>query len=289
MEYSIDHLPETKKDQIFQAKNLILDKIPDVINIILFGSYAKGEWVEDRFFENGILYEYVSDFDVLIVTKNRISLTDEYLFQDKIVNAWKHRTPINPHVQDLNSVNEGLEKGQYFFVDILREGVCLYDSYQTRFSEPKFLSEQEKKEIAAKNYEKFYSGANRILKYAKLGFDQSLSDKDDLRDITFLLHQVAERFYNSVLLVYGNFKPKTHNLAKLRENIKVYSKDLYHLFSPLQENYEESLLFNLLKRSYIGARYKDDFPVTAKEITLLLERMDRMAKIVKDACAPKIS
>jgi|TARA_R110002020_G_scaffold284702_1_gene500185 uncharacterized protein len=289
MKSSIDHLPLAKKDQIFQAKDLIFSKIPDVVYIILFGSYAKGEWVEDRFFENGILYEYVSDFDVLIVTKNPISLTEEYLYQDKIVNAWKHRTPINPHVQDLNSVNDGLERGQYFFIEILREGICLFKDEQIKFSEPILLSEWERKEIAAKNFEKFYSGANRVLKYAKIGFEQSLSDKDDLRDITFLLHQVVERFYSSVLLVYGNFKPKTHNLAKLRENIKAYSKDLYHLFSPLPENKEETLLFNLLKKSYIGARYNDDFPVTEKEITLLLEKMDRMAKIVKDACAPKIS
>jgi predicted nucleotidyltransferase len=35
--------------------------------VILFGSHARGDWVED-FQET---YEYVSDFDILIVTKDR--------------------------------------------------------------------------------------------------------------------------------------------------------------------------------------------------------------------------
>jgi predicted nucleotidyltransferase len=37
--------------------------------IILFGSYARGDWVED-YQEK---YEYVSDFDILIITKDKTS------------------------------------------------------------------------------------------------------------------------------------------------------------------------------------------------------------------------
>jgi len=35
--------------------------------IILFGSYARGEWVED-YQEN---YEYISDYDILVITADR--------------------------------------------------------------------------------------------------------------------------------------------------------------------------------------------------------------------------
>lgn len=36
--------------------------------VILFGSYAKGEQVEDIYSEKGTTYEYKSDFDILVVT-----------------------------------------------------------------------------------------------------------------------------------------------------------------------------------------------------------------------------
>jgi predicted nucleotidyltransferase len=37
--------------------------------VILFGSFARGNWVFDRYSEDGILYEYASDYDFLIITK----------------------------------------------------------------------------------------------------------------------------------------------------------------------------------------------------------------------------
>jgi hypothetical protein len=41
--------------------------------IILFGSYARGGWVEDVYGEDGVIYEYRSDFDILVVTEDKAS------------------------------------------------------------------------------------------------------------------------------------------------------------------------------------------------------------------------
>ena len=35
--------------------------------VILFGSHARGDWVEDRYEKEGVTYEYVSDYDLLVV------------------------------------------------------------------------------------------------------------------------------------------------------------------------------------------------------------------------------
>src|SRR5690606_2501723 len=150
-------------------------------------------------------------------TNRPLGLVNEYLYQDKIVNSWKHKIPINPHVQDFNSVNEGLELGQYFFVEILNDGVLLFDSSLHQFSKPKLLTEEQIRALALEKYKKWYKGGLRILKYAKVGMGVSISEKEELKDIAFLLHQAAERFFSCVLLVFGNYKPKTHNLSKLRE------------------------------------------------------------------------
>ena len=285
----ITFLPEGKRQQIFEARDLILEKVPEVEKIFLFGSYAKGKWVEDRYFENGILYEYLSDYDFLVVTSGPLGLVNEYLCQDKIVNNWKHKIPINPHVQDFSGVNDGLELGQYFFVEILNEGILLFDSNLHQFSKPKMLTEEQIRNLALEKYNKWYKGGLRILKYAKVSLEVSISENEELKDIAFLLHQAAERFYTCVLLVFGNYKPKTHNLSKLREYVKVYSKELYLLFSPLPENPREYYLFNLLKSSYIDARYKEEFEISETELNFLIEKIDRMGKIVKEVCKPKIS
>lgn len=54
MKHSLEHLTEYKQAEIKKISDIIREVInPD--KIILFGSYAKSEQVEDRYVENGIL------------------------------------------------------------------------------------------------------------------------------------------------------------------------------------------------------------------------------------------
>ena len=47
MKKTLSHLPEYKRKELELIRDIILEKIPDVRMIILFGSYARGEAVED--------------------------------------------------------------------------------------------------------------------------------------------------------------------------------------------------------------------------------------------------
>jgi len=52
---SLGHLPEHKKEELKLITDLIVEKMqPDFV--LLFGSYARGNWVEDQYREDGILY-----------------------------------------------------------------------------------------------------------------------------------------------------------------------------------------------------------------------------------------
>ena len=51
--------------------------------VILFGSYATGKWVEDRYIEKGITYEYRSDFDLLVVITHE-EFSQKFKIEDKI-------------------------------------------------------------------------------------------------------------------------------------------------------------------------------------------------------------
>src|SRR3569833_759430 len=110
MKTSLNHLPEHKQQQILQITDIIKEVvIPE--KIILFGSYATGTWVKDEYFENGIRYSYISDYDFLVVARENGE--KEYLYTDKIINRSRHKTnvAINCIILDINYVNEGLSFG----------------------------------------------------------------------------------------------------------------------------------------------------------------------------------
>lgn len=288
MKTSLSYLPQIKQEQILQ----VVDIIKEVANpqkIILFGSYATGTWVEDKYFENGTSYEYISDYDFLIVTKD--STEKEYDILDKIINRSRHlfKTPVNAIIHDIGYVNEGLEIGQYFFTDIIKEGVLLEDVSTVNFSKPRLLSAIEKKEIAQRYFNKWFHSASNFVNFSNTAFTQLTEKKEPLNDAAFLLHQACEKLYNTILLVFYGYKPKTHNLDKLRQYTKQLSEELFSIFPfPIADNFETHL-FDLLKRGYIDARYKDDYVITADEFKVLLDRVKKMKEIVQKISIERIN
>jgi predicted nucleotidyltransferase len=91
-----------------------------VLKVILYGSYARGDWVEDH--SSG----YRSDYDILIAVNSEafaqeqelwLSL-DERLLQEQI--AHRIKPPVIPVVHSLHDINDQLSRGRPFFVDIKR-------------------------------------------------------------------------------------------------------------------------------------------------------------------------
>ncbi|WP_459874071.1 nucleotidyltransferase domain-containing protein, partial [Endothiovibrio diazotrophicus] len=57
---SLDHLPEAKRHQLRRITECICQSVP-LDRLVLFGSYARGDWVEDP------ANRYFSDYDLLVV------------------------------------------------------------------------------------------------------------------------------------------------------------------------------------------------------------------------------
>ena len=281
MKTSLNHLPLSKRNHILE----IVDIIKEVVTpekIILFGSYAKGKYVEHRYTgKDGIFYEYVSDYDFLVVTLN--NTIKEYELEDIINSRTQHfKQPINLQIHEIDYINEGLEFGQYFFTDIVNEGVLLYDTDLVDFAEPRELTPAEEKEIAERYFDIWFPGAVAFLK----GVNFFLSE-GEYKIGVFNLHQATESLYYTVLLVFTGYKPKTHNLHKLRKQAKHISEELFLLF-PIETSKEEKNLFDLLKRGYIDARYKSDFVITKEELSILINRIIKMKSIVEKISKEKI-
>lgn len=282
MKSSLSHLPKTKQEQILKVAEII-KQVASPEKIILFGSYAKGNYVEHKYVGGeGIIYEYISDYDFLVVMKD--SPVKAYELDDEITTrAEKIGPPVNVEIHDIEFINEGLSFGQYFFADIVKEGVLLYDTDQVDFVEPKELTTEEQKVIAERYFQIWYPAGIEFLETVSFSLQRK-----NYKMAAFLLHQATECFYYTILLVFTGFKSKTHNLKKLRKQAKYLSEKLFLLF-PIENHKKEKHLFDLLKRGYIDARYRSDYLITEKEILSIIDHVKEMKKIVEQICSKKIN
>jgi uncharacterized protein len=280
MKTSLAHLPEYRRKEIKKALQIIVETVSPE-KVVLYGSHATGEWAEDRYVEGHILYDFESDYDILVVTKPG-DIRKDYEITDQIVNRCRYRVPVNVITHDMDYVNEQLRKGQYFFSDIIKEGILLYDAGNIEFEKPKELSVKESKAIAETDFNKWFTSANEFLIDAKNAYSRNSYKKS-----AFELHQATERMYNAIMLVYTGYKPKTHNLDKLRTFTKEFSKELYEIF-PMNTK-EEEHLFDLLQKAYIDARYKDEYTINKNEVSTLLERIQTLQQITEAICTKKIN
>lgn len=149
MNTSLGHLPDYKQRQLKEITEIIV-KAVDPEKVILFGSHATGRWVEHRYTEGGITYEYISDYDILVITKSGDDRKD-YEVQDIIENRCIYKTPVTVIAHDIDFINKMLSEGQYFFTDIEKEGILLYDAGNIPLAERKPLSAAKAKVMARKS------------------------------------------------------------------------------------------------------------------------------------------
>lgn len=283
MNPNLSHLPESKQKEIAEILEIIKEEArPE--KVILFGSHASEKWVEDEYVEDGVRYSYISDYDFLVVIKKAEDQEKEHAVISHIENRTAHiKNAVSPIVHDIDYINEGLRFGQYFFTDIIREGILLYDTDNYQFAEPAQLSPQEEKEKAQGYFDIWFQQASEFLEHAKIALDRTTFNMG-----AFFLHQAAECFYSTALLVFTGYKPKTHNLQKLRNYAKHISPELYTIFRTPILDEREYHLFDLLKRGYIDARYKPDYHITAEELQALIEKVTRMQEVVERICKEKV-
>jgi predicted nucleotidyltransferase len=148
MKTSLTHLSDYKQHELADIVKTITEHHPTVEMIILFGSFARGDWVEERA-DDGVHYKYRSDYDFLIITEKEYQAMkieqDHVLYQSLRAIS---KTPISLIAHDINFVNRRLRKAQYLFTDIKQQGICLYDTNKFELVEPKELVAAERKRLA---------------------------------------------------------------------------------------------------------------------------------------------
>ncbi|MEC3947571.1 HEPN domain-containing protein [Sphingobium sp. HWE2-09] len=254
-----------------------------ILKIILFGSYARGDWVEDP------VGRYFSDYDILVVVDHE-DLTDipefwaktEERLLEELTEGKALRTQVSPIYHSLEDVNEKLRLGRYFFLDILKDGVLLHEEPNHQFIEPKPLSSGEALREAREFFEEWFGSAEGFLDTARYAASQGRD-----KEAAFQLHQSAERFYHCVFLVRALYSPKTHNLNRLRALTEQFEPRL-RLVWPTDTRLHKRA-YNLLREAYIKARYSREFIIGEEELAWLDDRVTLLQQLVGELCLAHIA
>lgn len=287
MKRSIKRLPKCTQEELTILLELIRHHVEHCQMVILYGSYARGNYVLwDSKIEFGVNTSYQSDYDLLVVIPNATAKRAEKKLRQVVTKYHNHfegRRHASPQfvVEHINTVNNNLEISQYFFTDIVKDGIMLYDSGKSKLAKPRQLSYKEIRDIAQREFDTVYPYGVRFLKLANSEF----ADKSH-NTSAFLLHQACEKFYNCILLVFTNYRPKNHKLNELGGMVKRFSMELVTVF-PQNTDFEKEC-FDLLCRSYIEARYNIDFKITREQLEYLLSRAEILREMTGRLCTEKI-
>ncbi|WP_313263940.1 HEPN domain-containing protein [Sphingobacterium sp.] len=283
----LSHLPQHKQAELAEIVEIICE-ITSPAKIILFGSHASNKWVEDEYEENGTTYSYISDYDILVVLPDG-DKEKEHDIASKIENrTLKYKNDVSPIVHSFNYVNKGLEMGQYFFRDILKEGILLFDNEKYIFSKLKSLSKQQEKEFAIQNFDTWIKTGSSFFDGTKALLENAMDKGLDFRQVIFNLNQTAEKFYGGILLIFVGYKPKTHRLKVYRKYSKNISDKLNQIFNYPIGDSEEYRLFDILNKSYLEARYQDDYYIDIEDLKKLIFKIEMLEGISIALCKERI-
>ena len=288
MKDSIAYLPKDKQDDLVFLVKEILKRLPQTEYIILYGSYARGNYVRRsvRIEDGGIPTVKISDYDIYVVTSGFNSKKAETVLDnvEDIFFSGKdfdRDTPVQFITDDIKALNKYLEEGRYFYTQIKQEGVVLYNSGKYKLSRRRKLNFAEIKEQAQEYFDEKFEKGNFF-------FDDAVTNKgrERFQMSSFYLHQACENYYYAIRLTFTLRNNKQHNLSKLSSSVRRYIDDLGTVFP--QNTPEEKRLFVLLKAAYVEARYTPYFVVTKEDIDALIPKVELLRDIAKRICEAKI-
>jgi uncharacterized protein len=290
MRTDVDHLPAVQQGELERVQRVLMEEFAEaigrattpsrkngkILKIILFGSYARDDWVDEP--ENG----YQSDFDLLVVV-NHEDLTDIahywYVAEDRILRDAEIGRPVNIIVHSLDEVNQSLRRGEYFWVDIARDGIILYELPRHPLATPMPLTSADAYQMASQYFEEWLPSIDRALFTASDQVQKGSDDRGWRKDAAFTLHQAVERAYICFLLVRTLYFPRSHNIKFLRSLAEDNEPRLIEAWP--RERRIDRRRFQLLKRAYVEARYSTAYEISIEELNAILASVRTLRDLVE--------
>ncbi len=293
MKKTLDHLPLPKQSELRHVVDVIRASFEEAIStrraerlkhgkilkVILYGSYARGDWVHDP------VGRYFSDFDLLVLVDHEDLTDGEFWFDANnrtMPGEGEIRTPVSIIVHTLDDVNDQLDRGRYFFADIVRDGIVLYDTPGAKLHKPATIKAKAALAEAEGYFEKWMSSSASFARGA--GF--YIGDGADPNLAAFMLHQASEHLYHCILLVVTLYSGKAHNLAFLRKKAEAIDPRLAEAWP--RENKFERRCFELLREAYVKARYSEHYNISDEELAWLSERVEVLRGLAVAVCEERL-
>jgi uncharacterized protein len=298
MRTDLDHLPAVKQRELERVVEIIFDEFGQatenatgprkgarILKIILFGSHARGDWVDAPLSAN----QYKSDYDILIIVSQK-ELTDRAAYwakaEERLIRAYTIektlRTPVNFIVHSLHEVNDGLSHGRVFFMEVVKDGIAIYQSDDAELARPKPQSPQQALDTTREYFEEYLPAGLRkhdlALEAQRRGYS---------KDAAFLFHQATESLYQGVLLTLTYYTPYNHNIAFLRSLAEGVDRRLFGIWP--EGTHRERAMFQKLKEAYTKARYSKHYKISEEELTWLGARVEELGRVVHQVCIDKIA
>tara|TARA_R110002073_G_scaffold13035_1_gene56057 strand:- start:1218 stop:2129 length:912 start_codon:yes stop_codon:yes gene_type:complete len=290
MKTDLDHLPPKKQWELEHIKDIIFEEFDKIVQggtaawrakgriewVILFGSYARGDWVDEPQTTKG----YKSDYDLLIIVNDRqlLELTNLWFeIEERFLRDKRLKTPVTFILETRANLNDALARGQYFFNDIRQQGIALHQTPNARLSQPKALSAAEALTTAQDYCDIWLKNAKTSLKVAHF-----CQQEGDLNKAAFEYHQAVEGIYNALLLTLTGYCPPTHNLKALRSLAEDIDRRLVEAWP--REGRKDQTAFNKLVNAYVKARYSKHYTITEDELHWLESRIAPLQATVEEIC-----
>jgi predicted nucleotidyltransferase/HEPN domain-containing protein len=299
MRTNLDHLPPHKSRELERVVQIIFEEFEDALalanrqwkkrgrieKIILYGSYARGGWVDEPHTAKG----YRSDFDLLIIVNDK-RLTERVDYWLKLEDRLNRelaitqtlRTPVNFIVHTLQEVNDGLAHGRYFFMDVRHDGIALYQTADDELHQPKPKAPTHALAMAKEYFDDWYP--NSMKRYEGAMF---FIEKQYTKQAAFDLHQTAESLYHCVLLVVTFYTPHVHNLGFLRKQAERIDRRLVDAWP--RELRADRARFEKLKDAYVKARYSKHYRISLQELQWLAAHIEDLGQAVHAICSERIA
>jgi len=292
----LEHLPDAKRRELEFVVKILFDSFDDatktklsakrksgqIFKVILFGSMARGDWVDDK------LSGYKSDYDLLVVV-NSATFTDLHDYwhdaDERLVREFMITrnidTPVNFIVSSLDQVNDQLARGRPFFSDIARDGIVLYEAPGHPLVRPRPMTTEEARAEAQGYYDQWFDKG----RYGLSLVPGMVADRQP-KYAAFTLHQAVESLYHCVLLVLTLYSPKSHRITLLRSQAEALDDRLKAIWPRDSRLHRQA--FDRLRRAYIEARYAADYTVNDEELAWLTERVTLLQDTVKTICQERL-
>ncbi|MHA6766753.1 HEPN domain-containing protein [Sphingobium ummariense] len=298
MRTDIDHLPAAKQRELERMVEVIFEEFRGaienatgprkgarILKVVLFGSHARGDWVDAPLSAN----QYKSDYDILIIVSQK-ELTDRAAYwakaEERLIRAYTIEktlhTPVNFIVHSLHEVNDGLAHGRVFFMEVAKDGIALYEADDRELREPKPKTADQALAAAQEYFEEYYPSA-----VVWLNTSRELAKQSRPKEAAFLMHQASERLYSCLLLTLTFYAPYNHNIAFLRSLAEGLDRRLYGIWP--ETTRRERAIFQKLKEAYTKARYSKHYRISEEELAWLGERVEELGRVVHQVCSERIA